>query len=79
MKLSDHVARAEHRVEKSRCIIERQREVIAHRRAAGHETQSSEKVLATLEQTHTVLERGLVALLKEQKEEGGKGEGSDGT
>jgi len=66
MKLSDHLAKAQHRVEKSRRIIEQQRERIARLRAAGHETSTSEKVLATLERSHTALEHGLAAMLKEQ-------------
>jgi len=66
MKLSDHVAMAEHRIEKSRRIIERQRERIAKHRASGRETATSEKVLAALERSHAALQSGLIVMLKDQ-------------
>jgi hypothetical protein len=63
----DHRAMIEHRLEKSQRIIERQRELIARRRAAGHPTVHSEKVLATFERTHAAFERSLVWIEKEQE------------
>jgi hypothetical protein len=63
----DHRALIEHRLEKSRRIIERQRELIAKRRAAGHPTAHSEQVLATFERTHAAFERSLAWIVKEQE------------
>ena len=63
----DHRAMIEHRLEKSRRIIERQRELIARRRAAGHPTMHSENVLATFERTHAAFERSLRWIVTEQK------------
>src|SRR5258705_6287086 len=63
----DHRAMIEHRLEKSRRIIERQRELIARRRAAGHPTMHSENVLATFERTHAAFERSLRWIVKEQE------------
>ena len=63
----DHRAMIEHRLEKSRGIIERQRELIARRRAAGQPTTHSEQVLATFERTHAAFERSLVWIVKEQE------------
>jgi len=53
----DHRAMAEHRLEKSRRILERQRKLIAARRAARQPTAQSEKVLATFERSHTAKTR----------------------
>jgi hypothetical protein len=66
----DHSVMTKHRVEKSRRILERQRELIARRRAAGQPTIQSEKVLATFERTHAALERSLVWMVKEQEAAG---------
>src|SRR3981081_4785767 len=63
----DHRAMIEHRLEKSQRIIERQRELIARRRAAGHPTMHSEKVLATFERTHAAFERSLRGVVTVQE------------
>jgi hypothetical protein len=63
----DHRAMTEHRLEKSRRILERQRQLIAARRAAGQPTTHSEQVLATFERTHAAFERSLVWIVKEQE------------
>ena len=63
----DHRAMAEHRLEKSRRIVERQRELIAARRAACLPTTHSEKVLATFERSHAAFERGLQWIVKVQE------------
>jgi hypothetical protein len=63
----DHRAMTEHRLEKSRRVVERQRELIAARRTAGHATIHSEMVLATFERSHAALERSLVWIVKEQE------------
>jgi hypothetical protein len=63
----DYLAIAEHRLEKSRRVLERQRELIATRRAAGQPTAHSEKVLATFERTHATFERGLQWIVKVQE------------
>ena len=60
----DHRAMAEHRLEKSRRILERQRKLIAARRAAWQPTAQSEKVLATFERCHAAFERGLQWIVK---------------
>ena len=63
----DYLAIAEHRLEKSRRVLERQRELIATRRAAGQPTAHSENVLATFERTHATFERGLQWIVKVQE------------
>jgi hypothetical protein len=62
----DHRAMTEQRLEKSLRIVERQRELIAARRAAGESTTHSEQVLATFERSHAAFKRSLVWLMKEQ-------------
>jgi hypothetical protein len=51
----DHRTMTEHGLEKSRRILERQRKLIAARRAAWQPTAQSEKVLATFERSHAAL------------------------
>jgi len=63
----DYLAIAEHRLEKSCRVLERQRELIATRRAAGQPTAHSENVLATFERTHATFERGLQWIVKVQE------------
>jgi hypothetical protein len=63
----DHHAIAEHRLEKSRRVLVRQRELIATRRAAGQPTTHSEKVLATFERSHAAFERSLQWIVKVQE------------
>ena len=63
----DYCAMAIYRLEKSRRIIQDQRERIAKQRSDGHPTAESEKVLATFERTHAIFERGLIAIVKEQQ------------
>ena len=53
----DHRTMTEHRLEKSLRIVERQRKLIAARRAAGQPTAHSEKVLATFERSHIAFKR----------------------
>jgi hypothetical protein len=62
----DHRAMTEYRLEKSRRIIERQRELVAKRRSAGQPTAHSESVLATFERSHAALERSLVWIVQEE-------------
>ena len=64
----DHRTMMEHRLEKSLRIVERQRKLIAARRAAGQPTAHSEKVLATFERSHLAFKRSLVWLAKEQEQ-----------
>ena len=62
----DHRAMTEYRLEKSRRIIERQRELVAKRRSAGQPAAYSESVLATFERSHAALERSLVWIVQEE-------------
>ena len=62
---ADHRAMTEHRLAKSRRIVERQRQIVAMRRAAGQPTGHSEKVLATFERSHAAFERCLEWLVNE--------------
>jgi hypothetical protein len=62
---ADHQAMTEHRLAKSRRIVERQRQIVATRRAAGQPTGHSEKVLATFERSHAAFERCLEWLVNE--------------
>jgi hypothetical protein len=63
----DYLAIAERRLEKSRRVLERQRELIATRRAAGQPTTHSEKLLATFERSHATFERSLQWIVKVQE------------
>jgi hypothetical protein len=65
---ADHRAMTEHRLAKSRRIVERQRQIVATRRAAGQPTSHSETVLATFERSHAAFERCLEWLVKEAVE-----------
>jgi hypothetical protein len=62
---ADHRAMTEHRLAKSRRIVERQRQIVAMRRAAGQPTAHSETVLATFERSHAAFERCLAWLVNE--------------
>ena len=62
---ADHRAMTEHRLAKSRRIVERQRQIVATRRAAGQPTSQSETVLATFERSHAAFERCLAWLVNE--------------
>ena len=62
---ADHRAMTEHRLAKSRRIVERQRQIVAMRRAAGQPTSHSEQVLATFERSHAAFERCLAWLVNE--------------
>jgi hypothetical protein len=62
---ADHRAMTEHRLAKSRRIIERQRQIVATTRAAGQPTSHSATVLATFERSHAAFERCLERLVNE--------------
>jgi ABC-type ATPase involved in cell division len=64
MTSDDKLSIARQRVENARATLDRQRALVADKKAQGMDAQASELLLATWERTLEVFENDLAALIK---------------
>jgi ABC-type phosphate/phosphonate transport system ATPase subunit len=72
MTADDKLSIARQRVENARATLDRQRALVADKKARGMDSEASEQLLATWERTLEVFESDLTALIKKSQSQPGQ-------